>query len=113
MQAARPSSSTRWHTPGHRHRRSSPPLPPAPPPVSTVSTPEEQDLLARLKDWRRETAAARHWPAYLVLPDKTLEAIAVRRPATMADLAGCPGIGPIKLDLYGEQLLELVAEDVP
>jgi DNA helicase-2/ATP-dependent DNA helicase PcrA len=89
-----------------------PPLPSAPP-VSTVSTPEEEDLLVRLKDWRRETAAARHWPAYLVLPDKTLEAIAVRRPATMADLSGCPGIGPIKLELYGEQLLELVAAAIP
>ena len=81
---------------------------PAPLSVSAVSTPEEQGLLLRLKDWRRETAAARNWPAYLVLPDKTLEAIATRRPSTMAELAACPGIGPIKLDLYGEQLLELV-----
>ena len=96
-----------------------PPLPaptprPRPPaPVPAVSTPEEQDLLARLKDWRRETAAARGWPAYVVLPDKTLNAIAVRRPATMDELAACPGIGPIKLDLYGEQLLELVAGYLP
>jgi DNA helicase-2/ATP-dependent DNA helicase PcrA len=97
-------------------RPGSPPPSPAPTPppksrspVQGISTPEEQDLLARLKDWRRETAAARNWPAYLVLPDKTLEAIALRRPSTMTELAVCPGIGPIKLDLYGEQLLELVA----
>jgi DNA helicase-2/ATP-dependent DNA helicase PcrA len=96
---------------------SPPPLPaptPTPRPSSGVPgalTPQDEALLNRLKGWRRETAAGRNWPAYLVLPDRTLEAIAVRRPQTMYQLAGCPGIGPIKLELYGEQLLDLVVDD--
>jgi superfamily II DNA helicase RecQ len=46
-----------------------------------------------------------------VFNDRTLEAIASIRPSSEAALLGVPGIGPAKLDAYGEQLLDLLAGD--
>lgn len=48
-------------------------------------------------------------PAYVVFDDKTLAAIAVARPANRRELAAITGVGPAKLDRYGDAVLELVA----
>ena len=68
----------------------------------------DASLLTRLKDWRRAEAAVRHVPAYVVFSDRTLEALAALRPGTRGALAEVPGIGSVKLDLYGETLLGLL-----
>ena len=47
-------------------------------------------------------------PAYVVFHDSTLVEIATRRPRTLADLRGISGIGPAKLERYGEDLLEVL-----
>jgi DNA helicase-2/ATP-dependent DNA helicase PcrA len=41
----------------------------------------------------------------VVLNDKHLDGIAERDPADLAALRSCPGIGPAKLELYGEEIL--------
>jgi len=64
--------------------------------------------LDRLRAWRREEASRRGVPAYVVFHDKTLEAIAAARPATIPSLAEVPGVGPAKLEAYGRAILELV-----
>jgi len=66
------------------------------------------DLLAALKAWRSETARARGVPAYVVLHDSTIEAIAASCPATAAALRGIAGIGDKKLEHYGAELIALV-----
>jgi DNA helicase-2/ATP-dependent DNA helicase PcrA len=48
-------------------------------------------------------------PAFVVFSDLTLEALLRDQPATRADLLNIPGIGPVKADLYGETLLDLLA----
>lgn len=70
----------------------------------------DQALVKRLKEWRLEQAKAQGVPAYVVFNDRTLEAIAEIRPTTETDLLTVPGIGPAKLDAYGDQLLELLAD---
>jgi superfamily II DNA helicase RecQ len=47
----------------------------------------------------------------VVFTDKTLEAIAAIKPSTESALLDVPGIGPAKLDAYGDQLLDLLAGD--
>ncbi|HEX7134568.1 MAG TPA: ATP-dependent DNA helicase UvrD2, partial [Iamia sp.] len=69
---------------------------------------EEAAREERLKAWRRERSRADGVPAYVVASDATVRAIAQRAPATLRDLAACPGIGPAKLDKYGEAILALV-----
>jgi ATP-dependent DNA helicase RecQ len=66
-------------------------------------------LFERLRDWRRQTAQAHDVPAYVIFHDATLQEIAARRPASLADLAGISGIGARKLEAYGTALLALVA----
>ena len=64
--------------------------------------------LEALRQWRRETARRMEVPAYVILHDKTLAAIAQRWPATAHDLAQVAGIGPAKLARYGTELLALL-----
>jgi DNA helicase-2/ATP-dependent DNA helicase PcrA len=66
-------------------------------------------LFERLRAWRSERAAAQKVPAYVVFTDATLAAIAQARPRTVAELVRLPGIGQRKLDMYGEDVLALVA----
>lgn len=65
---------------------------------------------ARLKEWRRETAAAAGVPAYVVLHDRTIAAIAAVRPRTERALIEVPGIGPAKLEDYGDEILAICAD---
>jgi DNA helicase-2/ATP-dependent DNA helicase PcrA len=71
----------------------------------------DDPLLVSLKRWRFERAKAEGKPAFVVFHDSTLAAIAARRPATEADLRGVPGIGPAKLERYGEEVLAAVAAE--
>jgi DNA helicase-2/ATP-dependent DNA helicase PcrA len=70
----------------------------------------DEPLLAKLIDWRRERARADGVPAYVVADNKTLAAIAIRRPSDDAGLLAVPGIGQRKVETYGPEILELVSE---
>jgi DNA helicase-2/ATP-dependent DNA helicase PcrA len=77
--------------------------------ASCPGNPDEA-LAERLREWRSATAKERSVPAYVVFTDVTLAALAERRPTTESELLDIPGIGPAKSELYGETLLEMVAE---
>ena len=66
-------------------------------------------LVDALKAWRREVAAARAVPAFVVLSDRTVYAIAAAAPRSTEDLAAVPGIGPAKLAQFGPAILDVVA----
>jgi DNA helicase II / ATP-dependent DNA helicase PcrA len=59
----------------------------------------------RLRGWRTSISSAEKMPAYLVLSDKDLQAIADARPRTLTELAECRGIGPMKLERWGDEIL--------
>jgi superfamily II DNA helicase RecQ len=65
-------------------------------------------LVERLKRWRSGVARAQRVPAYVVLTDATLAELAARRPRSEQELASVKGIGPAKLEAYGDDLLALV-----
>jgi DNA helicase-2/ATP-dependent DNA helicase PcrA len=67
-------------------------------------------LLAALKTWRRERARADGVPAYVVLHDSHVEEIATRAPRSLVQLSRCAGIGPTKLERYGDEIIAVVAE---
>ena len=68
----------------------------------------DEPLLEKLIDWRRQRARADGVPAYVVADNKTLAAIAVRRPSDGVALLGVPGIGQRKVATYGDEILEIV-----
>jgi DNA helicase II / ATP-dependent DNA helicase PcrA len=76
----------------------------------THSSPE---LVDALKTWRRQRAASDRVPAYIVLSDAHLEGIADRRPESLAELARCVGIGPTKLERYGDEIVAVIADSPP
>jgi ATP-dependent DNA helicase RecQ len=66
-------------------------------------------LFEVLRAWRADLAREQGVPAYVILHDKTLRELAVRRPSSLSDLLDIPGIGQAKADRYGEPLLRLMA----
>jgi DNA helicase-2/ATP-dependent DNA helicase PcrA len=66
-------------------------------------------LVEALKSWRRETAQRTGMPAYVVFNDRTLDELARRGPQTESELLSVTGIGPKKLDDYGDDILAIVA----
>jgi len=71
-------------------------------------SPADGVLLDRLRTLRRNIAKEQQVPAYVVFSDRTLAEMAVRRPRTPAALAGIRGVGPTKLERYGERFLAVV-----
>jgi DNA helicase-2/ATP-dependent DNA helicase PcrA len=100
-----------WPEPGRargpagRHRTPSP----AGEPLDAV----DEELFERLRAWRAGIAQADARPAYTVLHDTTLAAIATAKPRELRQLALIRGIGAAKLDRYGADVLAVVRGEAP
>ncbi|HEX9824346.1 MAG TPA: ATP-dependent DNA helicase UvrD2, partial [Actinomycetota bacterium] len=79
-------------------------------PAAKAAPPTGDPLFDALRRWRRDRAAGDGVPAYVVFHDSTLAEIASRRPRTLADLRTIGGVGPTKLERYGEDVLDVVRE---
>jgi ATP-dependent DNA helicase RecQ len=66
----------------------------------------ETELLMRLKTLRREIAAEKGVPAYVVFPDRTLEEMVVLHPRSLDDMARVRGVGAAKLEAFGRTFLD-------
>jgi DNA helicase-2/ATP-dependent DNA helicase PcrA len=78
----------------------------APGPGGDVTAPAEE----LLRSWRLERSRADGVPAFVVLSDAHLQGIAQRMPTTPVELRSCPGIGPTKLERYGDEILALLTD---
>lgn len=67
------------------------------------------DRYERLQQWRKARARARGVESDVVLSRDSMWAIAVHNPRTIEDLAGLATLGPRRLALYGEAILEELA----
>ena len=68
----------------------------------------DEGLFDDLKTWRLARARADSVPAFVVFTDATLEAIAMKKPSTLSDLASISGVGATKLDRYGSSVIAVV-----
>ncbi len=81
--------------------------------ASAGADPADDDpLMAALRAWRTARAREDQVPPYIVFHDQTLAAIAEVRPSTLAGLRRVKGIGPSKLETYGDEILEVVRTNV-
>ncbi|MBR2958738.1 MAG: AAA family ATPase [Bacteroidales bacterium] len=69
---------------------------------------QQAPLVQMLTQWRREKAEEQDIPHFHILQQKTLMAIVNMLPRTMDELLAVPGIGRIKADLYGREILDIV-----
>jgi len=70
--------------------------------------PDDQILLAALKDLRRQLATELQQPAYVIFSDRTLLELAVKRPMSLYRLTDIHGIGQAKLERFGQAFLDVV-----
>jgi DNA helicase-2/ATP-dependent DNA helicase PcrA len=83
--------------------------------IATRATPAaktvepDDPLYAVLKKWRLETAKAEERPAYVIFHNSTLAEIVRLGPRSREELAAVPGVGPAKLDRYGDEVLAVLA----
>jgi DNA helicase-2/ATP-dependent DNA helicase PcrA len=61
-----------------------------------------------LRGWRLERSRRDGVPAYVVFDDKTLEAIVDALPSTEPQLLSVLGMGPKRVELYGNEILALL-----
>jgi len=65
-------------------------------------------MLAALKQWRLKRSHADKVPAFVILHDATLEHLCWSRPGSLLQLRNTPGIGDLKLERYGKEILEVL-----
>jgi ATP-dependent DNA helicase RecQ len=61
-----------------------------------------------LDNYRRRTARTLKWKAYMVFQHKTILAIDRQEPDSHEALTRIPGLGPAKIERFGDDILELV-----
>ncbi len=61
-----------------------------------------------MRELRTGIAREEKVPAYVVFPDRTLMEMAVRRPKSPFALGEIKGVGPMKIEKYGERFLALL-----
>lgn len=69
----------------------------------------DPELFEKLRLWRANLATEMSKPAFVVLGNAALAAIAEVKPLTVPELVKIYGIGPAKIDQFGDQILEIVS----
>lgn len=86
------------------------PTSPAPLFTPTVFENEDEGLFEALRQLRKKLADQLAIPAYIVLSDKTLHLLAVKKPGDMEALGEISGIGEFKKEKYGKDFLTVINE---
>ena len=76
----------------------------------TQLTADGEALAARIREWRASEARRLKVPAYVVLHDRTLTALAAARPRNPNELLTIVGMGQAKADRFGDDILRLCAD---
>jgi ATP-dependent DNA helicase RecQ len=82
-------------------------------PARTKSTPTRSSryggpVARALDNYRRRQARQLKWKSYMVFQRKTMLAIDRAEPRTRAALTKIPGLGPAKIERFGDDILDLV-----
>jgi DNA helicase-2/ATP-dependent DNA helicase PcrA len=76
-----------------------------------VDPADRSPLSNALRAWRTARARSDAVAPFIIFHDTTIEAIAASRPRTIAELRRVPGVGPTKLDRYGEEIIGVVVRE--
>ena len=72
----------------------------------------DQNLLAMLKDVRKDLARQQNLPAWVIFSDPSLEDMSIQYPMTVDELKNCQGVGEGKARKFGKPFIELIAKYV-
>ena len=68
----------------------------------------ENGLFEKLREWRKELSAKENVPPYAIFSDKVLIDLSTYLPSSIDELKQISGIGEIKLQQYGKQILKII-----
>ena len=69
----------------------------------------DPQLLAMLKDLRKDIARELHLQPWVIFSDPSLEDMSIMYPTTFEELKGCQGVGEGKAKKFGKDFIELIA----
>ena len=72
----------------------------------------DQNLLAMLKDVRKDLSRKQNLPAWVIFTDPSLEDMSIQYPMTVDELKNCQGVGEGKARKFGKPFIELIAKYV-
>ncbi len=75
-----------------------------------IGTNADPKVLEVLKKWRAAKARATGVPAFVIFHDTTLAAVAEAIPSNRAELVALPGVGSVKVERYGDEIIAVLAE---
>ncbi len=78
------------------------------PETSAESSSDADQLFQMLRIWRSDKAREEEVPAFIVFYDRTLRELAGSRPRNHQELRRVWGIGPVKVERYGDELLQIL-----
>ncbi len=76
----------------------------------SIARDENKELFEKLRQVRKRIADENHWPAYVVMSDRSLHALATERPTTLEAFGNIFGIGEHKRDTYGLEFVAIIRE---
>ena len=72
----------------------------------------DQQLLAMLKDVRKDLSKKQNLPAWVIFSDPSLEDMSIQYPVTIDELKSCQGVGEGKARKFGKPFVDLIARYV-
>jgi ATP-dependent DNA helicase RecQ len=70
----------------------------------------EAALMEKLKRWREYIAEKENIPPYIILSDLTLQELSLFLPLSKEDLKWITGFGEVKIEKYGEEIINLLLQ---
>lgn len=77
--------------------------------LDSIKKTENSQIVAELKEWRKDAARENKILPYMVFPDKTLIQLASRMPQSVGELHDIPGLGPSKIARFGNDILDIIS----
>ena len=71
---------------------------------------KDLELYNSIKEWRQKQAESQNVPPYVIFGDKTLEELVEKRPKNERELLNVFGIGEVKAEKIGSQILRIISE---
>ncbi len=84
--------------------------PPSALPQATGAASLDPQLVSALREWRTVCATAEQRAPYLCATNALIDALATHRPRSLAALRAVPGMGPTRMEKYGDALLALIKQ---
>jgi len=73
-----------------------------------ILTPEEEDIVIALKQWRKDKASALNVPNFMICHNAELLSLAKMKPRTFEELGKIKGFGDQKVARHGDEIISVI-----